>query len=92
MARSGLPVAGRRQQFPVFAVDARDMGDHFQQADDRQAGGIHHRLDPRRAQARPGAAEEFRIRPNAAAIPRTTSEAYRSPEASPAETRIFRGI
>ena len=44
-------------QPPVFAPDARQVAHHFEQADHRQAGRIHHRAYTFGAKPRPGAAE-----------------------------------
>ncbi len=66
MASSGRSGARGVEQFPKFAVNARDVRDHFHQADDGQAVRIHHGPDTRLLHARSGAAEELQVRAAAA--------------------------
>ena len=54
------------QQFAEFAVNPRNVGNHLDQPDHRQAGGIYHGFDTRAAHARTGAAEKLRVRPDVA--------------------------
>lgn len=57
----GLLTVGLGQQFAVFAIDSRDVGDDFEQADHCQAGGVDDGAHAGLAEARTGAAEELSI-------------------------------
>jgi hypothetical protein len=52
-------IGGGAEQLAVLAVDSRDVGEDFHQADDGQAGGIDHGADAGALHAGAGAAEEL---------------------------------
>ena len=62
----GLARRGGGQQLSIFAVDSRQVRNHFQQTYDGKAGGIHNGFDARRPQPGACATEESRVRPDPA--------------------------
>jgi hypothetical protein len=62
----GAAAAHFGEELAIFAVDAGDMGDDFEEADDGEAGGIDDGLDAGLAHAGAGAAEQARVGPEAA--------------------------
>ncbi len=61
----GLHATRFGQQLAVFPVYPRDVADHLDQSDHREAGGIHHGTDAGLAHVRTGATVEFGLRPAA---------------------------
>lgn len=64
--RLGTALVGGVEEFAIFAVDSRDVGDYFQEAGDGEAGGIDHRFHSGAPHAGAGASKKAEARVAAA--------------------------